>query len=95
MAIFLVVPFEDSAEKYRLALESAGAEVFQLQKGGFLVRYDGTTKELAEKAGIAHSDPQNDGPSRTGAALVTLVGSYWGFGNADLWEWLATRWGKQ
>lgn len=94
MSIFLVVPLEDDEEKYRLALENVGGDVFKLQKGGFLVRFDGTTKELSEKAGIAHADPANDGPPRTGSALITLVGNYWGYGNADMWEWLATRWGR-
>lgn len=91
MSIYLVVPFDSDLAKYKAALSLVG-DVFPLDQGkGFLVKYPGTTKELCENAGLVATD----GPRpRTGAALVTLVANYWGFGNTDMWEWLASRWEK-
>ena len=94
MAIYLVVPLGDDLSKLQEALTRAAgspSSVYKLRNNrGFLVQYPGTTTELSDAAGVASGSTKGT----TGEALITLIGSYWGVGPNDMWEWLASRWGK-
>jgi len=92
MPIFQLTPLQDN----HAALEAAVVHAFDavdrhsLQNGmGWLVRHNGTTIETSHKVGITGQAPGEKSP--IGAVLVTLVGSYYGRGSSDMWEWLKTR----
>ena len=52
-----------------------------------LATKDETTREVADKVGVG--DPIG-GQSVT-SGIVVPVTSYWGRGDADMWEWVAVR----
>lgn len=86
MAIYLVTPLAQNHALIGGALAKLeGAEVFQLQGGcGFLVHFSGTSIELGKQSLITE-------PGGPGSALITAIGTYYGRGPTDMWEWLKTR----
>ena len=92
MPIFLVTPLA----KNFASLKSEIAKVMPEENwqalqnsAGFLIKFNGTTIELSNLIGITDSDKSKQ--SRTGSAMVTLIGSYYGRGPSDMGEWLKTR----
>jgi hypothetical protein len=57
---------------------------YEIKESVWLVSYDGTSQQLAEKLGI------RDGASGTG--IVTPICNYSGRASGDLWEWLKVNW---
>lgn len=92
MAIYLVTPLGDNAAQVRAAVQRAipAADWHELQgQAGWLVHYVGTSVELSNELGITSADKTM--PSKTGSAMVTSVGTYYGRGPSTMWEWLKTR----
>lgn len=58
---------------------------YDLADNQWLVVYEGTTQELAEKAGIRGGD------DRIGTGLALAVTTYSGRANTGLWEWLKAK----
>ena len=92
MPIFQVTPLSNNHD----AVEGAVVGGFEAKdrhqlpnSAGWLVRHPGTTIEVSNHLGI--TGQVKGEPSQTGATLVSLVGSYYGRGPSDLWEWLKTR----
>ena len=60
-------------------------ERFELRGDQWMVVFDGTTQELAEKAGIRGGDDQN------GTGLALPVTTYSGRASTSLWDWLKAK----
>lgn len=92
MAIYLITPLGNNADKVDLVVSSALVERdrFKLaSRSGWLVSFPGTSVELSNLLGITG---QPDGkPPSLASVLITSVGTYYGRGSADMWEWLKTR----
>jgi hypothetical protein len=58
---------------------------FELASDKWMVIFDGTARELAEKAGI------RGGEERLGNGLALAVTTYSGRAPSGLWEWLARK----
>lgn len=90
MAVFMIVP-ADHTQPGALAAALQAAAVGELKLdymtlpvSGFLVSFSGTTQELSEKLGVSNGS--------VGGAIITHVGSYWGWAPSNVWEWLSSRW---
>jgi hypothetical protein len=82
--IFMVVAFRNP-EAVRSRLIEIGSLVFYEPKPDtWLVRFGGTTRELAERLGIRQGD--------SGPGLVVSISGYSGRASNDLWEWLKLNW---
>jgi hypothetical protein len=90
MPIFLVTPLQHQIAPVRDAVSKvfAPGTSYELQaEAGWLVHYRGTAVELSNHLQIT-------GPTAAiplGSVLVTSVGSYFGRGPTEMWEWLKTR----
>lgn len=85
-----------SLAKDKTALDAAVKDVipeesrFRLKNdSGWLVVYDGISKELSNKLGI--TGQKEEEPIRVSSALVLSIGSYYGRGPSDMWEWLSLK----
>ena len=89
MSIFVVVQQNPAGPNGSLAdmIVSTGLAHYKLQEGVWLVSNEGTARETCEKLGIV------DG--KTGTAVVTEVGSYFGRANPAIWTWIKKNWGGQ
>lgn len=58
---------------------------YELSHDQWMVVFEGTTQELAEKAGI------RGGEERIGTGLALSVTTYSGRANTGLWEWLKAQ----
>ena len=68
----------------------AEGDYFELANGaGWLVSFPGTTKELSDKLAVTGQAPGVK--SEIGSVLLTSIGTYYGRGPSDMWEWLKTR----
>lgn len=87
MPLYLVTPFADPDALAR-GVEDAISEHdrYLLKSGGWLIRFDGTSRELSDKIGITNAT-QNP----VGSALVVGVAGYYGKAPNDMWEWIKTR----
>ncbi|MHB1102590.1 MAG: hypothetical protein ACYC0C_07390 [Devosia sp.] len=55
-----------------------------LGPGQWLIAVDGlTTKEIADKVGASSGEK--------GRMFISALGSYWGWHETDLWEWIEAR----
>lgn len=92
MPVFLVVPLASDVEPLNEAVESgfSAHDRYQLAQGrGWLISYNGTSRELSDLLRITgHPEGVR---SRSGSAFITPVTSYYGLGAADMWEWLALK----
>jgi hypothetical protein len=89
MPLFLVVPLVESGAAFDSAVEARIEQRhrYRLQaQRGWLIYFEGTTVELSETIGLTG---ENKPP--LGSALITAIGSYYGRGPTDMWEWLKTR----
>ena len=68
------------------AIEELKVPYYDLQPNLFVLPYEGTTQELAEKIGI-HNGVR-------GSGLVILIGGYSGRAPSEFWEWLKVNWPK-
>lgn len=95
MSIFLAISLSGNTEKLNdsVARNIENANRFHLQSDkGWLIDFDGTTKELCNKLEITG---QKEGEkSKVGSALVVPFSSYYGRGSMDMWDWLRTRFEK-
>jgi hypothetical protein len=74
-------------------IATRGAEVqklpepsyYEIKDDAWLVSYEGTTRQLAERLGIRGGE--------SGSGLVILAAGYSGRASSDVWEWLTVRWG--
>lgn len=92
MPIFQVTPLASNHQAVDDAVQAGfdAKDRHQLPNlAGWLVRHDGTTVEVSSHLEIT-GQPKGE-RSPVGATLVILVGSYFGRGPSDLWEWLKTR----
>jgi hypothetical protein len=91
MPIFQVTPLSNNAVALSQAVRAKlGAEALELQsQTGWLVNFKGTTVELSHLLGVTNAD--NTGIFPLGSVLVTSVGSYYGRGPTQMWDWLKTR----
>lgn len=92
MAVFLLVPTSNNwdqlhAAVMRLFQEPARYEV--ANRAGIFVSFQGTTIELSNFLGVTGQPAGVHSP--VGSVIVTLVTSYYGRGNTDMWEWLKVR----
>ena len=83
--MFMVVALRTPTEIKAQIVATVSAEGFyELKPDTWLVRYNGTTRELAEKIGV------RQGTSGTG--LVVSITGYSGRAPGDIWEWLKLNW---
>ncbi|GAA0568450.1 hypothetical protein [Caenispirillum bisanense] len=86
MAVFLIVGVRaDQGDQ----LDSAIAKTYQkdhlrLTADSWLVADDCTAKELSDKLGITSG--------KSGSAVVTKIGSYYGRAPTNIWDWVKTKW---
>lgn len=59
--------------------------VFRLTGDAWLVAAKGTAKEVSEDIGFGNSG----GP---GSAIVIELGSYFGYTQKNVWEWISKKW---
>jgi len=90
MPIFLVTPFVDP-QKLADTVEKniVDHDRYLLKNGSWLIRFDGTSKEVSDKIGITNPDP--DVPPTVGSCLIVSISGYYGRGPTDMWEWIKTR----
>jgi hypothetical protein len=60
-------------------------DIFPLASNQWMVKYEGTTQELAEKAGV------RSGEDFIGKGIVLSVTTYSGRANTELWDWLKAK----
>jgi hypothetical protein len=91
MPIYQVTPLSNNATAVgQVVREKLGADALELQsQTGWLVTFKGTTVELSHLLGV--TNPTNEGAFPLGSVLVTSIGSYYGRGPTQMWEWLKTR----
>lgn len=85
MPIFVVTAVREPM-KVEEGIKKLGVPHLSVAAGAWLVAFDGTSRELADKTGV------RDGLNGTG--LVTSVGSYSGRAAPEVWEWLKVHWPK-
>jgi hypothetical protein len=78
-------PKHDLLTRLRVKLPASSSFYVLQSDAGYLVHFSGTTVELCNLLDIS---PQAQGATST---LVVLVGSYYGLGPTDMWEWLQSR----
>ena len=90
MGIFHVCPLTNESAALDAAVKAAfqSHDQYPLKaKAGWLLKFDGTSKELGEKLGLGEENNTTNTP-----CLITSISGYWGRGPSDMWEWLKTRW---
>lgn len=92
MSVFLATPLALNAEKLALAVKKSVVENdrYELPNDmGWLISFKGTTTELSNHIGITGQEKGVSSP--VGSTMVVSIGTYFGRGSADMWEWLKTR----
>lgn len=87
MAMFMIVPINNPAgiEQQLGSLKATnGLDFIKLPTSGFMVSYNGTSKELSNVLGITEGT--------SGTAVVASISSYYGRAPTDIWDWVKTRW---
>lgn len=84
MTVFVVVGHLDIPTlKQRVEAEFPG-ENYHLPPSTWFVSFNGTSRELSERIGLAN------GVSGAQGAVIA-IGNWYGYGPADLWEWINSR----
>jgi hypothetical protein len=83
MPVFIVVASRDP-DKVGAAVQGLEVPHLAFKDDTWLISYEGTTRELADKLGIR--------PGTTGAGLVCSLATYSGRTSPDVWEWLRINW---
>ena len=92
MPIYQVTPLARNLAALKQAVEATQPPMDwkELQGGaGLLIHFSGTTVELSNLLGITGT--KTSGKSPVGLAILVSVGSYYGLGSTEMWEWLKTR----
>jgi len=84
--IFAVVATRQAAEIRREVEKLPEHSFYELTDDSWLVAYEGTTRQLAERLGIRSGD--------AGSGLVIQAAAYSGRASNDLWDWLKVRSGE-
>ena len=82
---FLTAHSQAARVRERVAAMFPEDERFELADDEWMVVFDGTTQELAEKAGIRGGDDQ------IGTGLALSVTTYSGRAKTGLWDWLKAK----
>lgn len=64
----------------------AATQYYELTDNAWLVRFEGTTRQLADRLGIRGGE--------AGSGLVASMASYSGRAPSELWEWLKVNWAE-
>lgn len=95
MSIFLAIALSKDTRMLNdsVARNIEASNKFPLQSDkGWIIDFDGTTKELCDKLEITG---QKEGEkSKVGSALVVPFVNYYGRGSADMWDWLRVKFEK-
>lgn len=97
MAIYTVVPFGGPNEgKLNADVAKLGSDNTYMLPGGagWLVKFPGTTKELAAKIGVPSSKEEMakmDAKTIPHCLITALDSMYYGYGSSDMWSWIASR----
>ncbi|WGR90995.1 hypothetical protein MTX26_10125 [Bradyrhizobium sp. ISRA443] len=70
-------------EKIKQAIQSLDLTVYELRFDLFVIKYNGTARELADKLGIREGT--------TGSGLVVSFDGYSGRAPSDFWEWMKVQ----
>lgn len=92
MPIYLAVPLVSESSRLDSAVEAniGVSDRYKLQADrGWLVRYEGTTRELSDKIGLTGQAKGEQSP--VGSGLIVSVTTYYGRGPTEMWEWLRIR----
>jgi hypothetical protein len=69
------------------ALKNVAPEgTYSIKDDAWLVQFEGTSQDLAEKLGIRDA--------KNGTGIVMPITNYSGRGPLDMWEWLRVHWPK-
>lgn len=87
MAVFAIIHQSDvDPENLEAVLtKNYKNNFFRLTEDSWLVAVKGTAKEVSETIGFGDSG----GP---GSAVVFELGSYFGYAQKNVWEWISTKW---
>lgn len=80
MPVFVVVATRVPRE-VKAAIDALNAPSYEIKDDTWLVDYEGTTRELAERIGIRPIDSPSSG-------VVFPITNFSGKHRSDLWEWL-------
>lgn len=87
MATFIVIPDSaDGIQRLPPLMTRFGTQAFRLPRGEWLVKFDGTSRQLSDTIGITSSDPAT--PPVGLSAVVLAFGGYWGNAQKSIWEWI-------
>jgi uncharacterized protein YbjT (DUF2867 family) len=75
-----------NAHAVEQAIEELKVPYYDLRPDLFVLPYEGTARDLADKLGIRGGEK--------GSGLVVLIGGYSGRAPSDFWEWLKVNWPK-
>lgn len=92
MPVFLVTTLTTDQKHLDAAVEeriSAEDRYKLVSNRGWLIKFEGTSVQLSNHLEI--TGQEEGGKSLIGPAIVTLVGSYYGRGPTDMWEWLSLK----
>ena len=92
MSVFLAAPLAQNAKNLASAVKASVAEDdrYALPNDmGWLISFKGTTIELSNHIGITGQEKGVSSP--VGSTMIVSIGTYFGRGSADMWEWLKTR----
>lgn len=85
MPVFAILPEDNSKLEPRIKTIIPHGDYLLLPSGSWLVSYPGTSKELAERLGMALSE------DFITSGIVVAITSYWGRATPDVWEWLQLK----
>jgi hypothetical protein len=83
--MFIVVATKGADQIGRAVEEEFGTnDSYALREDVWLIPFDGTTRQLAERLGIRQGT--------NGSGLVAPLAGYSGRASSELWEWFKARW---
>lgn len=92
MPVFLVNTLTNDPKPLDAAVEAriSTDDRYKLTSNrGWLIKFDGTSVQLSNFLEITGQEEGEK--SVIGPAIVTLIGSYYGRGPTDMWEWLSLK----
>ena len=89
MQVFAVFSLRPGASIHEKAEEAFRGDYLFVDDSSCLVAsHISTTQEVAAKLGIGQ---ERDSQGEIWNGIVTTFGSYWGFHNANTWEWIRVK----
>lgn len=89
MATFVVIPVSERTDILDSKIREFGNKFFKLPVDGWLIAYDGTSRQLSKHLGITEGDQDSD--ASTENAIIFNVSGYWGQADKGVWEWLSVH----